>query len=81
MPEAGCRLNRDPRRFVREGYCVSPPVFNDPGLAANRRLFDEATDAGTLGRPGYRRCSHAVEAVLGPNLILVFSRSFITPPR
>ena len=97
IPEAGCGLNRDPRRFARDGYCVFPQVFDDAGVAGNRRLLDEATDSGALDRPEYLSEPHtrdgrwldvcrypplldAVQTVLGPNLILVYSSVFIKPP-
>ena len=74
-----------------------PRVFDDAGVATNRRLLDEAIESGTLQRPEYLSEPHtrddrwleicrypplldAVEAVLGPNLILVYSSVFIKPP-
>lgn len=53
IPEADGRLNRDPRRFAHEGYCVFPRVFDDAAVAGNRRPLDEETEAGTLDRHHY----------------------------
>ncbi len=46
-------LNRDPERFIEDGYCLFPSVFSESEVELNRRLLDEATDAGALDRPNY----------------------------
>ena len=37
-------VNRNPERFVEQGYCLFPNLFDDTEVVSNRRLLDEYTD-------------------------------------
>ena len=101
-------LNRNPKHFSIDGYCLFKGVFNGEEVKSNQILMNEASVAGLscggfssigkLDRPNYlgephvrddrwlQICRHqrlldAVESVLGPNLILVYSSVFIKPPK
>ena len=54
-------VNHDPGRFAVEGYCVFPQIFDDSGVAANRRLLEEASESGMLQRPNYLLEPHTLD--------------------
>ena len=58
---ADTAVNRDPGRFVGEGYCLFPQVFDDSGADANRRLLEEAIESGMLQQPNYLLEPHTLD--------------------
>ena len=54
-------VNRDPRLFERDGYCLFPRVFDDATIAANRGLLQEAIDSAMLQEPNQLLEPHTLD--------------------
>lgn len=86
QPPARC--NEDPQRFPELGYCVYREGLSAAELARYSHLVMTLADEGKLGEPHFyyddwrNLCCHprildALEAVLGPAIILFFSSVFM----
>ena len=54
-------VNRNPRLFTSEGYCVFPRVFGAAAITANRRLLQQAIDSDMLQEPNQLLEPHTLD--------------------